>query len=180
MHRNTLTLVILLAVFAALVTGVNIGKSMRSDQSGNQVPSPSPTTADAEIPMVQPTAPVSRVYTHTECGVLIEYPPRFSIADESSRSAVFVRDDGKDSIILTCQADIPKPAIPASSIESLKLTHSNNIGTISGKIYHTESMKDGAKMDSLIYYNSTIGMDVFVAGYGPDFTEALKTIRIYP
>ncbi len=176
MHRNTYILVTFLAIFAALVAGVNIGKSMNpsSTEQTTDIATPSAT------PVLSVITPVSHTYTNTSCGVQLEYPSTFTLSEEATSSAVFMRSDAKDSILLTCQKDIPRPPIPTGMIETIRLTNSTKTATISAKLYHDSSPNDGSKVDALIFTNPKLQKDVFIAGYGADFDATLKTIRLYP
>lgn len=176
MHRNTFVFVIFLAIFAALVAGVNIGKSMTSeynDLAKNSI-SPSPT------PSTTVSATQAHKYIHKECGVQLHYPANFTLNEEASASAVFVRSDAKDYIILTCQKDIPRPPIPKGSIDTIQVTNDTKTATVSAKLYHDTALEDGSKMDVFIYFNPRVQKDVFIAGYGADYNATVHTILLYP
>ena len=95
MQRNTFIFTAVLAVIAALVVGVNIGKSMR------YAPTPS-------IPIiVSPTAtPASTLvsYTNERCGITFMHPSNLQRL-ESTASGTILTDpkNQEDSIIIVCQ-----------------------------------------------------------------------------
>ncbi len=105
---------------------------------------------------------MTKEYTNRGCGITFPIPDNYMISDESTLSAMFARTDAKNSFIITCQKDIPRPPLPAGSIETFKLTNIENSSTISAKLYHDQSPNDGEKIDALIYYNPKIKMDVFI------------------
>lgn len=176
MHRNTYILVIFLAIFAALVAGVNIGKSMNPDEPTQVVGTATPSAT----PALSVIAPPSHIYVSVSCGVQLEYPSGFTLSEEATASAVFMRKDAKDSILLTCQKDIPRPPLPTEMIETIKLTNSAKTATISAKLYHDSSPQNGSKVDALIFTNPKLQKDIFIAGYGADFDATMKTILLYP
>ena len=93
MHKNTFIFVSILAVFAALVVGVNVGRKFSNKEA--IVPAiVSPT------PIATPT-PAFTTYTNSFCGISFQLPDSFLILDTASGSAVLSNPtDGKDSIIL--------------------------------------------------------------------------------
>ncbi len=174
MHRNTYILVIFLAIFAALVAGVNIGHNMKEPQQ-ELAGYPSERTT---ITQPAPIEPVKKDYENKGCAVTFPIPNQFTLTNESTLSAMFTRSDAKSSILLACQKDIPRPPLPTSYIETVKLTTVDKTTTISAKLYHDQSQKDGEKIDALIYYNPNIKMDVFIAGYGPEFDTLRSTLHL--
>jgi len=167
MHRNTYLLVTLLAVFAALLVGVNVGKKL-GVQPGAVLPTP---TASVNPP-VSPT-PKLALYSDPYCGISLNYPDSFTKLASATGGAMLVDTvNTKNSIAVACQEDIPRPALPAENIETVR------IGTISGMLYHDTSPKDGTPIDSLIFTHPKTGLDVFLAGYGTIFTQILTTLNL--
>lgn len=167
MHRNTYLLVIVLAVFAALLIGVNIGKRLQKQ------PFPTPTPAS---PAGGPT-PTIQTYTDTYCGFSLVYPAGYTVLENASGSAILNSTaDKTQSITLTCQKSIPRPPLSGDKIESFAIP----AGSISATLYHDSSASDGTPIDALIFRHPTNGMDVFVAGYGDAFNAAIKTLQIIP
>ena len=166
MHRNTYLLVIVLAVFAALLIGVNIGKRLQKQTLPPSVPSPTPT------PIV-----TIQTYTDTYCGFSLSYPVNYTVLENASGSAILHNTaDKTQSITLTCQKAIPRPALPADKIESFPIPASS----ISATLYHDSAPRDGTPIDVVIFTHPKNKMDIFVAGYGDAFNAAIKTLQIFP
>ena len=169
MHRNTYLLVIVLAVCAALLIGVNIGKRMTKQTTPPSLPTPTST------PGV-----MAQTYMDTYCGFSLDYPASYSVLENASGSAILNNAvDKTQSITLTCQKAIPRPALAADKIETLTITTTSG-ASISAKLYHDSSAKDGTLIDEVIFRHPTNGMDGFVAGYGEAFNAAIKTLQILP
>lgn len=171
MHRNTYVVVSILAVLAALVVGVNVGKKI----------SPAPTEPSPVTPTLAPSPePQFQTYVNTICGFSIQYGNEFSLSDNASGSAILATgDDQSTSIAMTCQKNIPRPPIPADKMESRTFTTTTGAST-SATLYHDESAKDGTPMDALIFTHPTRKLDIFIAGYGTAFNALIKTIQILP
>ena len=161
MHRNTYLLVVFLAVFAALVVGVNLGKRLQ--------PTPlAPTSA----PTATPTA-VDSLLQYSGCGISLQYPTTLTLMDSASGSALFVDKANTDqSVVVTCQKDIPRPALTTDNIETIV------ISSVSAKLYHDASPKDGSAIDELIFRHPKTGLDVFIAGFGETFNSIIKTVKL--
>lgn len=170
MHRNTYFLVIILAVCAALLVGVNIGKRLTK-----QAPPP------ASLPSPTPAPGVTtQTYMNTFCGFSLDYPASFTILENASGSAILHNAaDKTQSITLTCQKTIPRPALSEDKIETLTIPVATD-ASVSAKLYHNSSAKDGTPIDAVIFKHPTNGMDGFVAGYGSAFDAAIKTLHIIP
>lgn len=168
MHRNTYLLVIILAIFAALLIGVNIGKRLQKQPA---IPTPA-------SPAGGPTQTITtQIYVNTFCGFSLSYPASFTVLENASGSAILHNAaDKTQSITLTCQKQIPGPALTAENIESFPIPE----GSISATLYHDSSPSDGTPIDALIFRHPANGMDSFIAGYGSAFDAAIKTIRILP
>lgn len=164
MHRNTYLLVIVLAVFAALLVGVNIGKRLQKQLPAPPVPTPTPSIT-------------IQTYVDTYCGFSLSYPSDYTVLENASGSAILNNPaDKMQSITMTCQKAIPRPALTADKIESFPIPE----GSISATLYHDSSAKDGTPIDALIFRHPTNGMDCFIAGYGSAFDAAIKTLHILP
>jgi hypothetical protein len=164
MHRNTYLLVIVLAVFAALLIGVNIGKRLQKQPAAPSAPTPIPTIS-------------TKIYMNTYCGFSFAYPANYTVLENASGSAILNNAaDKTQSITLTCQKEIPRPALSEDKIESFPIPE----GSISATLYHETSPKDGTPIDAVIFRHPTNGMDGFVAGYGDAFNAAIKTLQILP
>ncbi len=168
MPRNTFLVVSFLAIVAALVLGVNIGKRLTNPPTPTLVTTPAPSPTPTVIPLT--------TYTSKTCGVSFEYPAEF-VKQEASESAgaIFADpNDIKSMIIFACQKDIPRVPLPPEKIETMQ------IGSASAKLYHDASSKDGTPIDKLIFRHPKNGLDVFLAGLGPVFTRAVSSFKILP
>lgn len=172
MYRNTKFLIIFLAIFAAIVAGVNIGKQLRSKPAAKI-----PTDSLLNI-SVTPTSSPSVLQYISPCGFSLRYPSTFSLSTESTVAAMLVHKSTNDSIVMSCQKNISRPAIPLASIDTRFIQNSRTTATISAKLYHDKSPEDGTLFDALIFRHPTTGKDVFIVGYGPQFDEVIKTLTI--
>lgn len=165
MPKNTFVVVVVLAILAALVVGVNLGKRVTDTNNANTLTatlSPTPTT---QVNLY--------TYANRNCGISITYPEYFSVLENPLEGAILSNTkNSKDAIIVTCQKDIPRIPLSAEKIEQVK------IGTISAQLYHDASQNDGTPIDKLIFTNPGINKDVYIAGYGSDFNTVLQSLQI--
>lgn len=172
MHRNTLLLTALLAVIAALVIGVNIGRSI-SETNTSGSPAPTPASTPLPITMVP--------FTSTPCGVSLLYPSNLRVMETTQSGTIFANiSTPEQSVIVTCQPDIPGVPLPPEKIESLILHSASGTATVSATLYHDASPKDGTPVDKLIFTNAKKGLDVFVGGYGATFQQIVASLRLIP
>ncbi len=178
MPRNTFIVISVLAVIAALVVGVNVGKGMNTGQTTL----PTPAVTPEEISPT-PISPSLTTYTNTNCGISFDYPANFmkqEVASSASTSAGAVFADPQNTgstsgvIVFTCQKDIPRPPLLATSIETIL------IGSTSAKLYHDTNAKDGSPTDKLIVRHPKTGLDIFLAGLGTTFRQVVASIKILP
>ncbi len=173
MPRNTFVIVSLLAVFAALVIGVNMGKRFAN-------PAPPPTGGPLPSPTIDlspsPTPAQTMTYRSVACSISFDYPVRLTKQETpASMSAIFTDlQNANAMIVFTCQKDIPKPPLSTDKIEAMK------IGSISGTLYHDANAKDGKPIDKLIFRHPKTGFDIFLAGLGPTFQHAIDSLKILP
>lgn len=173
MHRNTYIVVILLAVFAALVVGVNLGK--------RQIAQPSPTTQKLvpttarNIPTppagVSPT-PTLVTFTSTSCGIAFSYSQTLTKLDTEGGIMIIDTKTPAQSVAVVCQKDIPRPALTDDRIETVKL------GSVSAHLYHDTSAKDGTPVDKLIFTHPTKRIDIYVSGLGEVFNQISSSLII--
>lgn len=156
MHKNTYLLVSILAVVAALVIGVNIGRRVTMPQT-IQLPSPPTPTTVAASKFLS--------YSNSFCKVAFEYPDTFTVLENASGSAAFTNPKGDDGIILTCQKDIPRPAETKETVEDVR------IGSVAAKLYNNQS---------LIFRHPGTKLDVFLAGTGEAFRKLISSITLIP
>lgn len=167
MHRNTYLLVSFLAVLAALVVGVNFGRRYAAPATVGQPSSPN-------LPIPTANQALSE-YSNKHCGISFMYPSSFTKLESATGSAILVNPQNSDeSIAIICQKEIPPPALPPEKIDSVQ------IGTVSAKLYHDASAKDGKPLEALIFRHPITGLDIFIAGYGSAFNDLLKSIQVLP
>jgi hypothetical protein len=173
MAKNTFVVVIILAIVAALLVGVNVGKKLTISQDF------APTITASPTPLVTP--PPGEVYTSTTCGIMFNYPATLRKMENTSGSAVFTDSaTAKEAFAVTCQSDIPRPALDASKIETLRIVNGEATVSVSAKLYHDASAEDGTPIDILMWRVPNTTLDVYLAGYGETFNQILQTLRLYP
>ena len=172
MQRNTLLVVGILAVVAALVIGVNIGKKL-SPASSPATPIPTPTQAV----VVSPTL-FLQTYVDTACGFSLQYTSDFTLIDSATGSAILnFEGDRSKSIVMTCQKSIPRPALTPD--KEVSLTIPASIGaSVSATLYHDQNASDGTPVDAVIFTHPTNKLDVFISGYGNPFNALIRTIQV--
>ena len=177
MHRNTYLLVATLAVVAALLIGINLGKKFVLQEQTSQI---TPTAQTTPSLLVQPS-PTLVPYTNTFCGFSLEYPNTLTKFDNASGSAILTNTKNTtESIAIACQKDVPRPPLPAENIESMTLWNTTKTASVAARLYHDTSQKDGAQIDALIFRHPKTGVDVFLAGFGQTFNQILQTVRLLP
>jgi hypothetical protein len=176
MPKNTLILVSFLAIFAALVTGVNIGRKVNNNSNSSATPnlitSPDPTAT----PKIELTHYISKI-----CGISFNYPANLTEMNIETGGVMLV--DGKDSnlsVAVACQKDIPKPAIPTTQMAPITFAYnaSGSAQTINGTIYHDASEKDGTPIDKLIFIHPKNKMDIFISGMGENFNTVISSLAL--
>lgn len=182
MHRNTYLLVIILTIVAALLVGVNIGKRLTKQTPAGQSRRQE-ALAGSPLGGASPTptpAITTQTYPDTYCGFSLSYPSSFTVLENASGSAILNSGaDKTQSITLTCQKGIPRPSLSGDKIENVIISTTAG-ASVSAKLYHDSSAKDGTPIDAIIFRHPTNGMDAFIAGYGDAFNAAIKTIQILP
>lgn len=154
MHRNTYLLVSALAVIAALVVGVNIGRQSH--------PPPSPISPSPAPPATPPPL-ATKPYRNAYCNVAFDYPSSLTVFENASGSAAFTGSNADDGILLTCQKNIPRPSVPEENTEELR------IGSVSAKLYRDS-------VDTLIFRHPGTKLDVFLAGTGEVLRKLISTL----
>lgn len=176
MHRNTFIFVIILAIFSAVVAGVNISQRLNSSRVQGAL-TLTPTTAaispSSSIPSSTQKSSVTP-YENAYCGVSLSFDASIlQLREEASNAAMFLNAaHPENTVILGCGKDIPRPALPESSIEM------RTVASISATIYHDSSAKDGSKIDAVIFSHPKKNLDIYIAGYGKPFEDVLKTVTV--
>ncbi len=176
MHRNTYLLVVVLAVFAALVVGVNLGRILgRADTettAATTLVSPTPTTAPKTG---------TAIMESDECGFSLQYPASMTLMGAATGSALLMDEKvASASVAIACQEDIPRPPLVADRIEPMVIRGTTNAASASARLYHNASPKDGTLLDELIFTQPRTGKDIYIAGYGETFNAILATVRLLP
>jgi hypothetical protein len=172
MHRNTYILVTILAIFAALVVGVNLGRSLSSQSKKISAPTPTPTVVTIQ-------KPTHKTYANTLCGFTFSYPDTLTAMEDASGSAVFLDENSSTrSVAVACQYDIPRPSLSTDQIETHLLTNVAKTASISAKLYHDSSQKDGSPIDAIFFRNPKNGRDIFIAGFGEIYDQIISTIKL--
>jgi len=173
MHKNTYLLLTALAIFAALIVGINIGKNFQPktppiattdeqsssstiEQSNNSsIPSPTPDL-------------IMHQFISKECAIEFSYNKDFQYKEPATGSAVFSNTkDETDLFAFVCQKNIPRPALTKENIEEFK------VGSISAKLYHDTNAKDGTPMDKFIFTNPKNKLDIFLSATNKDTLQSL-------
>lgn len=158
MHRNTYLLVSVLAVIAALVIGINIGRQVATSPSPTPTPIVTPPQEEVIISKIKP-------YRNEFCKVAFDYPGNFSLLENASGSAAFTGPAADEGILLTCQKDIPRPAETKETVEDVR------IGSVAAKLYNNQS---------LIFRHPGTKLDVFLAGSGEAFRKLISSVSLLP
>lgn len=168
MHRNTYLLVAILAVIAALILGVNIG---RNTVSTPPFAEPS-ATPQSETPT--PTGITLLRYMNAECGFSLQYPATYSITENEDGATLNDQNDITKIIYIACQEEIPRVPLTPDRIETIQ------IGTVSAELYHDSSEKDGTPIDKLIFTHPSGNVDIYIAGFGEAYNNIIQTITVNP
>jgi len=150
-----------------LIVGVNLGKKISSTQNNTQ-------ETRVTNPTLKPTpssTPTVLIHTNTYCGLTSTYPNSFVLTESSQNSATFQTTDNT-TIAFTCQKDIPRPALPSEKINTI------TVASVSAKLYHDASPKDGTPIDIVLFRHPTNGMDIYVAGFRDSLESFLQTLTI--
>lgn len=168
MHRNTFLLILGLAVIAALVTGINIGRTLTPQQE-IVVPTPTPTS----VPIT------NLIYQNNICGITLLYPSNMT-PDVSTTSGTLFSDSSRpnDSFRIICQPGIPGVPLPSEKIETLTFRNADGTASVSAKLYHDTTAKDGKPFDKLLFVNVKKGVSVFIAGYGEVYNKVISSITL--
>lgn len=170
MHRNTLLLTAILAVIAALLIGVNIGRNL--SQTRTVQPSPTPVASGS------PT-PTFAMISNSICGISFQYPNTLQALESSTSGMILANVKAPDeSIIIACQEDIPRVPLTEDKIDTVILTNDTGGASISAKLYHDASQNDGKPIDKLIFTHPITRMDVFVAGFGNTYQQLITTLKL--
>lgn len=108
--RSTFIVVVFLAVFAAVVAGVNIARIF------SPPPLPPENTVTPTLPVLQPTGkpePDSLLFSDDYCQVSFAYPAGLTERRIASGTAILLdaQNDG-DAVLVTCNPSLTPPDLP--------------------------------------------------------------------
>ncbi len=176
MHRNTYLLVIVLAVFAALVVGVNLGKRI-----GQTTEEPTAASTTASPTPTSSANSGNGIMESAECGFTLRYPPSLTLLEAATGSALLMdQNEASASVAIACQEEIPRPPLVADRIETRTIRSATGTASASARLYHNASAKDGELIDELIFTQPRTGKDIYIAGYGETFNAIIETVRLLP
>jgi len=182
MHKNTLVLIAVLASLASLLFGVSIGKKLERKQVSNLTNLP---TSNIITPTSQFTFPTSiststeasqvvgiSSYTDDRCGFSLTYPSSFSVTKTAGNKGVIIADVANPNSVIaaTCDTKLPRPPVSENKIEETSLDG------IVATLYHDQS-PDGSSRDEVIVKHPRNGLEIILAGFGPDFQNALSSFK---
>lgn len=182
MYKNTALVIAVLSLFATLLIGINIGKKIERKQSSNATANfPTYNTVSPTLypsyPTSVPNISSSQVggissYTDDRCGFSLSYPGSFTVTKTEGNKGVIIADISNPISIIaaTCDTQLPRPPVSADKIEETTLDG------IAATLYHDQS-PDGSPRDEIIVKHPRNGMEIILAGYGPDFQNALSSFR---
>lgn len=166
MHRNTAILILVLAVIAALLIGLNIGKTINPQQQ--LAPTPQLTTpAPSPLPENQITE-----FTMPECGLSFRYTNDFSIETATQSARLNSKINKDEHINVACATQIPRPPLTPENIDKA------TIAGLTVNLYHDASAQDGSPLDAVIFTHPTNGLDVAFLGFGDAFNQLLTTVKL--
>lgn len=168
MHRNTFVLTIALTIIAALIIGVNLSKPKTAI--------PEPVLQDPQVSappsLEQSASPQPLTYTNDTCGIQFQYPPGVNKLENAGGAVFSDPESSTSAVIVTCQQEIPRPPLAVDRIEDVV------IGSISAKLYHNASPKDGTPIDEVIFLHPGRDIDVYIAGMGKLFQDIIHSLNI--
>ena len=187
MAKGTVIFLFVLAIFAALLLGINIGKNIGKNQSGlsaapvvttlpSLTPALIPTIISTSAPSVYPTSKATSgksTYRNETCGFEFSYPGSYLSPKSVNGQSTIVTDPDNPSntIAATCAAEIPKPPLPPEKIETITLDG------VETTLYHDTSSKDGSPRDEVMAKHPTNEKEIIIAGFGPTFQSVLTYFK---
>ncbi len=173
MPKNTFILVALLAVVAAIITGVNLMKPKEAlkepARAAPIIPPPSQGTPSAQQKQAPGTA-----FESTTCGVAFSSPETHEkFGDPTTNGVFFVNaSDQNDATYIGCLKSVPRPTVTPDKIEKI------TVASVSGTLYHDASEKSGKPVNKLIFTHPKNGLEVLIVGYGSGFDQIVSSLTI--
>ena len=184
MHPKALIFLSILAVLAALLIGINVGRKLNP----NQELIPSPSSRLSPLPTTNPSTPLKAsnqpfdgeqsrttqgkptTFSHPQCGVSFPMPSGFEIDQQASDGAKLVNQTTKEEINLVCSDVLPKPPLTSDQIETA------SISGVTATIYHDAQAKDGTPVDVVMFVNPENGLEVALLGFGKVFKQVWQQL----
>ncbi len=170
MVRNTAIFIIILAIIAALVVGIQIGRKVTTGSLLASSPSLLAQQYASPSIIASPSATL-QTFIHKECGVQFQYDSTYQVT-ESSNSAILINGATGDRISLACAAEIPIPPLTQDKIEA---------ATVAGQpatLYHDASAQTGAPVDVVIFKHPTNSLMIALLGFGEKFRQFVDSLFI--
>lgn len=174
MQRNTLLFTIFLAIFAAIVVGVNLGHMIASNSP--------PTTNNSQLtthnsqPILTPTPTPIPLLTFTidVCGVSLSYPSSYTKLSLDNNTTTFLNPLAPvEATTIQCQSFLPKVTPKGATATNF------SIGSVSGTLYIPPAATDSAQDKEKLYLRNTAKKkDILISGSGDTFENLLKTLTI--
>lgn len=183
MAKGTITFLVILALVATLLLGINVGKKLGISQRTNNkeqitiTVTPSPSITITPTQTATPSAVMKKstsitTYTDASCGFSFSYPGSFIKQKSTNQQTTILTDpdDSSATIAATCAASIPRPPVSSDKIEAI------TINGVNALLYHDQN-SDGSPRDEVIAKHPVTGMEIIIAGYGENFQQALSSFK---
>ncbi len=163
MHRNTFFFILFLAVFAAIVAGINITRYV-SPQTTTE-----PTQTASQItPALTPQKQTQWVTKET-CDISFSHPAIFQSIDIGTGGITLVNTNNENEfLIILCQNTPPVN-------KNMNATEKKQIGTVSAQLY-AEQQENQRK--TLVFQHPSSKKYLYISGTIESFDEVLMSIQI--
>ena len=137
-----------------------------------QVTTPTLTPIYIQTTPIEFSADIS-TYTDDKCGFTISYKGSYLEQKTENYTSTIITDpqNPNQTIVSTCQDEIPKPPLPPEKIEDIVLDG------VYAKLYHDASSKDGTPRDEVIIKHPTLNHEIIIAGFGPAFNMSIASFK---
>lgn len=164
MARNTFFLIVVLGIIAAIVVGINIGRTNtppQNEQEGTLIDTPNAT----------PT-PNLVTYNATTCPVRFQYNDTYTEVDLDSGGSTFINlEDTKDKLTLICQKDLDQPKEFDDAL-------AYSIGSSSARLIQPIASTSGQTVGRLYIKDEGSGMGIIVSGSRGIFNQFLDSLQL--
>jgi hypothetical protein len=173
MHRNTAVVIIFLAIFAAIVVGVNLAHVGQNQSPPDTLSENSPTPQISSIPTSTPVTALS--FDMVTCGISLSYPATFTKVVLENGATTFLDPVSPiDATTIDCKNSLPKQFAKDSTQATVM------IGSVSATIYTPPQPATGSAQEKTkLYFRSpNVKKDVVISGSGNTLTEILLSLTI--